>query len=187
MAASFRVTHSLSENRGLEAEGQNSFGISYSKSIQRRINRFSNETLGSLKVTGVSVSLGRQVRWPDDYFTMSNSFSYQRYDLFQFTERSLGFATGDANAFTLNTTIARNSVDQPMYPRGGSSISLSASLTPPFSYLGRDIDFENADGAEKFKWLEYHKWNFDSKYFMSITGKLVLAARAHFGYIGSYN
>lgn len=165
----------------------NSFGISYSKSIQRRVNRFTNETLGSLKVTGVSVSLGRQVRWPDDYFTMSNSVSYQRYDLFQFTERSLGFPTGDANSVTLNTTIARNSVDQPMYPRSGSSLSLSASLTPPFSYLGREIDFENATGREKYKWLEYHKWNFDSKYYMTITGKLVLAARAHFGYIGSYN
>ncbi len=165
----------------------NSFGVSYSKSIQRQIDRFTDTTVGSLKVTGISLSLGRRVRWPDDFFTVSNSISYQRYDLFQFGSRSLGFQTGDANSFTFNTTIARNSIDQPMYPRSGSSISLSASFTPPFSLLGRDVSGEDVDNAEKFKWLEYHKWNFDSKYYMTLVGKLVLATRAHFGYIGSYD
>ncbi|WP_370088710.1 outer membrane protein assembly factor [Ekhidna sp.] len=163
----------------------NSFGLSYSKSIQRSINRFTNETLGSLKVTGISASLGRRVKWPDDFFTVSTGISYQRYDLFQFNSRSLGFQTGDANSFTFNATFARNSINQPMYPRNGSSISLSASFTPPYS-LWRDIDYENAEPQDRYKWLEYHKWNFDSKYFLTLTGKLVLSARAHFGYLGTY-
>ena len=163
----------------------NSFGLSYSKSIQRSINRFTNETFGSLKVTGISASLGRRVKWPDDFFTVSTGISYQRYDLFQFNSRSLGFQTGDANSFTFNATFARNSINQPMYPRNGSSISLSASFTPPYS-LWRDIDYETAEPQDRYKWLEYHKWNFDSKYFLTLTGKLVLSARAHFGYLGTY-
>ena len=73
-----------------------------------------------------------------------------------------------------------------MYPRNGSEVSLSASFTPPYS-LFRDLDYENADAEERYKWLEYHKWNFDSKYYMTLTGKLVLAARAHFGFLGSYS
>ncbi|NQZ76604.1 MAG: BamA/TamA family outer membrane protein [Ekhidna sp.] len=164
----------------------NSFGISYSKSIQRSINFQSNETVGSLKVTGISASLGRRVRWPDDFFTASTGVSYQRYDLFQFGDRRLGFRTGDANSLTINATVARNSINQPMYPRNGSSISLSASFTPPYS-LWRDLDYENATSQERYKWLEYHKWNFDTKYFLTLTGKLVLAARAHFGFLGSYS
>lgn len=164
----------------------NSFGLSFSKSIQRSINRFDNTTLGWLKVTGVSASLGRRVRWPDDYFSVSTGISYQRYDLFQFGSRSLGFNTGDANSFTLNLIFSRNSVDSPMYPRGGSSISLSASLTPPYS-LWRDLNYDEASAEDRYKWLEYHKWNFDSKYYLSLVGKLVMEARAHFGYIGSYN
>ncbi|MEP1034311.1 POTRA domain-containing protein [Ekhidna sp.] len=163
----------------------NSFGLSFSKSIQRSINRFTNETLGWLKVTGISASLGRRVRWPDDFFTVSTGISYQRYDLFQFNSRSLGFSTGDANSFTFNATFARNSINQPMYPRNGSSLSLSASFTPPYS-LWRDLDYENATASDRYKWLEYHKWNFDSKYFLTLTGKLVLSARAHFGYLGTY-
>ena len=164
----------------------NSFGISYSKSIQRSIDRIKNQTIGSLKVTGISVSLGRRVRWPDDFFTLFNSISYQRYDLFQFSRRSLGFSTGDANSLTLNTTLSRNSVDQLTYPRNGSSVSLSVSFTPPYSLFGREVTPED-DNHVKFKWLEYHKWNFDSKYYMSLPGKLVLAMRAHFGFIGAYD
>ncbi len=165
----------------------NSLGLSYSKSIQRRISRFSrnDQTLGWLKVTGVSASLGRRVTWPDDYFVVSTGLSYQRYDLLQFNSRSLGFETGDANSFTFNATIARRSVNNPMYPRNGSEVSLAASFTPPFS-LWRNLDYENASPEERFKWLEYHKWNFDSKYYLTLTGKLVLAARAHFGFLGSY-
>lgn len=163
----------------------NSFGLSYSKSIQRIIDFRSDQTSGWLKVTGVSASLGRRVQWPDDFFTVSTGISYQRYDLLNFGSRSLGFNTGDANSFTFNATFARNSVNQPMYPRNGSNISLSASFTPPFS-LWRDLDYENAAPEDRYKWLEYHKWNFDSKYFLTLTGKLVLAARAHFGYLGTY-
>lgn len=164
----------------------NSFGLSFSKSIQRSINRFDNTTLGWLKVTGVSASLGRRVRWPDDFFSVSTGISYQRYDLFQFASRSLGFNTGDANSFTFNIGISRNSVDNPMYPRNGSNVSLSASFTPPYS-LWRDTNFAESTPQERYKWLEYHKWNFDSKYYLTLVGKLVLEARAHFGYIGYYN
>ncbi|MEM6641490.1 MAG: POTRA domain-containing protein [Bacteroidota bacterium] len=164
----------------------NALSLSYSKSVQSIINRFSSERpLGALKVTGASVSLGRRVQWPDDFFVVSTGVSYQRYDLEQFTSRALGFETGVANSLTFNATIARRSVNNPMYPRSGSEISLAASVTPPWS-LWRDLDYENALPEERFKLLEYHKWNFDSKYYLTITGKLVLAARAHFGYLGSY-
>jgi len=162
----------------------NNFGINFSHSVQRQINQFTNETLGSLKVTGLTVSLGRRLQWPDDYFTLSNSIGYQKYDLFQFGN-SLGFSTGDANSFTFNTTLARSSVDNPMYPRTGSSVSLSASFTPPYS-LWSDLDYDNADNATKYKWLEYHKWNLDLTYYLKIAGNLVLAPRFHFGYIGTY-
>lgn len=165
----------------------NSFGISYSKSVQQSfISLSSDEPSSRLAVTGVSMSLGRRVRWPDDFFVVSNGISFQKYQLDGFNSRALGFETGDANSFTFNTTFSRNSVDNPMYPRTGSSLSLAASITPPYSLLGRDVSASD-EAEDIYKWLEYHKWNFDSKYYLTLTGKLVLAARAHIGYIGSYN
>ena len=169
----------------------NSFGLSYSYSVQRlfgrdpgsfRIN--TNETQGSLKVSNISVSLGRRVKWPDDFFTISNSLSFVQYRVFNFGT-SLGFSNGVANNFTLNTTIARNSIDNPTYPRSGSQLSLSASFTPPYSVFS-NADYETLDNAERFERVEFHKWLFDAKYHIQIVGNLVLQARAHFGFIGSY-
>jgi len=162
----------------------NSFGVSFNYSVQRSINYITDETLGSLKVLGATVSLGRRVKWPDDFFTISNSVSYLNYDLFNFGQ-SLGFSSGVANNFTFNTTIARNSIDNPMFPRGGSSVSLNIALTPPFS-LFRDINYETAPNVEKYKWVEYHKWMFDAKYYLKLIGNLVLESRGHIGVIGQY-
>lgn len=162
----------------------NSFGVSFNYSVQRSLDFTSNEVLGSLKVAGTTVSLGRRVKWPDDYFTVSNSIAYLNYNLVNFGQ-SLGFSTGTANNFTFNTTIARNSIDSPMYPRQGSSISLNVALTPPYS-LWRDLDYSTAENSEKYKWVEYHKWMFDAKYYLRIVGNLVLETRAHLGFIGGY-
>ncbi len=182
---SFR-SHSISfQEPWLGGRKPNSLGLSYSQSTQRIIGS-DRKVRGYLRVTAISTSLGRRVKWPDDFFVLSTGISYQRYNLRNFTSRSLGFNTGDANSFTLNTTIARRSVNNPRYPRNGSEISLSASMTPPYS-LFRNLDYENAEPQERYKWLEYHKWNFDSKYYLTLAGNLVLSARAHFGFIGSYS
>jgi outer membrane protein insertion porin family len=163
----------------------NSFSVSLSHSIQRSIDFRTNEVLGYLKVSGVSLTLGRRVRWPDDYFLVSNAISYLRYDLFKFGQ-SLGFETGDANSLTFNTTIARRSADSPMYPRMGSDISLSISMTPPYSLFNK-INYSTADNATKYNWLEYQKWNFDSWFYLKLAGNLVLASRAHIGVLAPYS
>jgi outer membrane protein insertion porin family len=162
----------------------NAFTVSLQRSSQRT-NAFSAvETQGWLKLTGFTISLARRIRWPDDYFTLSNSINYYIYDLNNYGYR-LGFSTGVANNITFNTTLARNSVDQPMYPRYGSNISISVSLTPPYS-LWNDINYSTADNASKYKWIEYHKWMFDASFFQKLAGNLVANARVHFGYIGNY-
>ncbi len=163
----------------------NNFGVNYSYSVQRSVNTITNEVFGSLRVQGVTLSLGRRVRWPDDFFTLSNSISYLNYDLFNFGQ-TLGFETGVSNNINFNTTLARNSIDNPMFPRSGSSISLSVSLTPPYS-LWNDLDFETALPEDRYRWVEYHKWMFDAKFYTKLLGNLVLETRAHMGYIGSYN
>lgn len=164
----------------------NTFGVSVSHSIQRLFaNQRFDKTLGFFKLTGVTFSLGRRLRWPDDFFTQSNSITLQRYSLYNFGTQ-LGFSDGDANSIMFNNTIARNSVDNPMYPRSGSSIALSASFTPPYS-LWRKLDYETADNAQKYKWLEYHKWNFDATHYLRLFDDLILATRAHFGFIDTYN
>ena len=129
-------------------------------------------------MNSATIGLGRQLRAPDDYFTLSNSLSFSQYQTQNYPLLP-GFATGFANNITLNTTLARNSIDNPTFTRRGSSLSLSLSLTPPYSVLN--------PGADVNKWIEFHKWMFDASWFTPIMGKLVLNTRAHFGFLGSYN
>jgi outer membrane protein insertion porin family len=161
-----------------------SFGVSYNYTVSRQIDFRTNSVYGQLNVVNVSVSLGRRLKVPDDYFTLSNAISYARYGLENYPIIP-GLPTGVSNSFTFNTTLSRNSIDNPMFPRGGSSVTLSAALTPPYS-LFNGIDYESASASEKYKFIEYHKWMFDSKYYLQLVGNLVLETRAHFGYVGSY-
>ncbi len=135
---------------------------------------------------GVTLGLGKRLQWPDNYFTLATSVTYQRYNLDNYFDLGQGFENGIANNVTLNFTIARNSMDSPMYPKNGSSIQLAANFTPPHSYW-RDLDYETATPQQEYKWLEYHKWMIDTKYYLNIFGKFVIEAKAHFGLIGRYN
>ncbi len=173
----------------------NSLSMNFNHSIQRTQSPFDSEGRpvrflgrydynGSLKLTGATVGLGRRVRWPDDNFVLSNSLSYLVYTLDNFSN-SLGFRNGVSKSLTLTTTLARNTIDNPMYPRSGSSSSLSLILTPPFSAFS-DKDYSTLSNAEKFELVEYHKWMFDTKYYLTLFGNLVLESRAHMGFIGAY-
>lgn len=166
-----------------------SLSISYSTSIQRQsFNVYDpNDFSSSLKVHSISVGLGNRLEWPDNYFTLTNSLAYLRYELDNW-QSGLGFSDGPSNSITFNATLARNSIDNPMYPASGSTISLSATLTPPYSTWSNK-DYNDMPNSEKYLWQEYHKWMFDSKFYIPLDSKkkLVVEAKAHFGFIGSYS
>ena len=157
----------------------NSFSFSLNHSIQRSGQALDASNSSFIKVNSATVGLGRQLRVPDDYFTLSNSLSYSQYNTQNYALIP-GAATGTFNNITLNTTLARNSIDNPTYTRRGSSLSLSVNLTPPYSLL-------NPNHPSSSQWIEFHKWMFDASWFTPIVGKLVLNTRAHFGFLGNYN
>ncbi|WP_317196891.1 outer membrane protein assembly factor BamA [Hymenobacter properus] len=156
----------------------NSFSFSLNHSVQRAGAALDASSDQFIKVNSATVGLGRQLRVPDDYFTLSNSLSYSQYQTQNYIAIA-GATTGTFNNITLNTTLARNSIDNPTYTRRGSSLSLSVSLTPPYSLLNNNHTSN--------EWIEFHKWMFDASWFTPIVGKLVLNTRAHFGYLSTYN
>jgi outer membrane protein insertion porin family len=170
----------------------NSLSFAFNHSIQRQVDYF-NQTpgggdLGFFKITGVTLGLSKRITWPDDYFSISNSLQFQNYEFNQFgTSFGLSYPTGNSKSVILNTTVARNNVDNTIYPRQGSNIILSMNLTPPYASLNRSLNEESGD-QEKYKWLEYHKWMFDASFYTPLFGssKFVGSARAHMGFLGSY-
>lgn len=169
-----------------------SLTVSANKSISRYAGAGASSFLdfnSTLKVDNISVGFGRVLKWPDEFFTLMNTLSYTVYSV-ENADYGLGCTDCSAYGFKLNTTIARNSIDQVMYPTNGSTISLSVDLTPPFSSW-RNLNYETATTEQKNKYVEYHKWMFDSKFYIPLDRKaphkLVLEAKAHFGFIGSYS
>lgn len=137
-------------------------------------------------ITGMSLGLGRRLQFPDDYFTLYNSLTFQRYGLENWTSQ-FSFTDGTANNFSFTSVLGRNSTDSPIYPRRGSDFSFTAKLTPPYSlFSGKDYSSSMPD-AERYKWIEYHKWVFKSSYYQRLVENLVLMAKVEFGYLGYYN
>ena len=166
----------------------NSFTISGHLSEQNNAYYIWQKATSYFRSYGISVGLGKRLSWPDPYFTLYGELSYQLYDLKNYN--SFVMTNGCANMLSLRLVLARNSTDQPIYPRRGSDISVSLQLTPPFSAMdGKDYSNKNMSDQERYRWIEFHKWQFKAQWFQALTpdSKLVLMAKAEMGYIGHYN
>lgn len=185
---SYYQNYSLSfEEPWLGGKKPNNFSISAYHSIQNTASYFYQQDNAShFKISGGSVGLRQRLQWPDDYFILSNSFSYERYNLKDWSRGSFIMQDGIANNFSFSTTFGRNSVDQPIYPRGGSKFMLTLKITPPYS-LFDDVNYKTASQAEKYEWVEYHKWTYKGEWYQRLFDDLVLAVNTEFGYLGYYN
>ncbi len=165
----------------------NSFSISAYHSVQSNRTSFTSEGTpsSSLRITGGSIGLGTRLKWPDDYFVLRHDLNYQHYDLENYG--AFIFPTGNANDLSYSVTLSRNSIDQPIYPRRGSEVKLSAKATPPYSLFDGVEDYAGMSDQEKFRWVEYHKWKFTSSWYTRLIGDMVLKAKTGFGFLGSYN
>ena len=151
-----------------------------------------------VQLFGLSVGWGKRLRWPDDYFQLSMSLSYQRYMLRDW--QYFIISNGNCNNINLGITLARTSTDNQMFPRRGSEFMASVTLTPPWSmfdnknYSSLANDRTSAtfhqELQEKYKWIEYHKWKFKSRTYTALTSGqkcFVLMTRVELGILGSYN
>ena len=138
----------------------------------------------AINITGMALGIGKRLQWPDDFFTFYNEVSFQAYNLSQWSY--FIFTDGQANNLSYTTEFARNSIDQPIYPRRGSQFSLKLQITPPFS-LFSGKDYSTLSDQEKYKWVEYHKWTFKASWFSKLAGNLVLNSKVNFGFLGYYN
>ena len=142
-----------------------------------------------VKVTGVSIGLGKRLKWPDDYFSVYYELGYQYYDLNNFGN-VFSFSDGYVNNPYIKWNISRNSIDQPLYPRSGSSISFTVkSSIYPYSKINGITEHSDLNDQEKFKFLQYNKIKFTTSWFTPISKnkKLIFNARLGFGLLNGWN
>ncbi|WP_298363416.1 outer membrane protein assembly factor BamA [uncultured Lutibacter sp.] len=166
-----------------------SLSFSVYNSKQFRYDYYTNNVDKSqrLNIVGASIGLGQRLKWPDNYFTLSQSISYQLYDLKNYPISTFSFSTGESNNLAYNITLGRSSAGpNPIFPKSGSDFSIGAKVTFPYS-LFNDKDYENIEDQDKYRWLEYYKASFKGKWYTSLSNKVVLMSNAEFGFLGHYN
>ncbi len=172
------------------------YGSSYNDYYQNSINN-AYDPNKVLQMVGVSLGFGKRLKWPDDYFTFQAELSYNWYYLKNW-EYLYYMNNGTSNSLVLGLTLARNSIDNPLYTRRGSTFSLSLQMTPPASLFGKKnwqkLYDEGTTESKKelYRWIEYWKLKFQSRTYTPLTDPngqwtLVLMTRADFGLLGSYN
>jgi outer membrane protein insertion porin family len=143
-----------------------------------------------LKTTSVYVSLGKQLRWPDDYFSLVYSLNYTQYKMKNYPIFP-GMSNGTSSNVSLRLGLQRSSVFNPTFPTSGSNFSATVQLTPPYSLFNKEIP----TSENPYRYPEYHKWKFTSEWFVPLgkpkgedkTRQFVLKMAVKYGFIGRYS
>ncbi|NRB83052.1 MAG: BamA/TamA family outer membrane protein [Winogradskyella sp.] len=162
-------------------------------------------------ITGLTVGLSTRLTKPDDYFLLSQALSYQHYNLKNYNTGLFTFGDGTSNNLSYTIGLSRNNLSiDPIFPTAGSSFTVSAKFSFPYSLVNgvdygalkdeRDSldpqdpdDFERIGeiDQERFKWLEFYKIKFKGDWYTSLfkigTKDLVLRPSVEFGFLGAYN
>ena len=140
------------------------------------------------RTLGLGLGLGKRLNWPDPNFTLYAEAQYRRYALKNWDYFIM--KNGVANELSLKFSFGRSTIDQPIYSTRGSEFSFTTTFTPPYSlWDGVDYADKNLSDAQRYKWIEYHRWELKTRWFQALTrdSKLVLMAKAEMGYLGHYN
>lgn len=144
-----------------------------------------------IKTNGFSISLGKQLKKPDDFFSLIYSLSFQQYKLKNYPNIFKGLNTGTSTNISARITLMRNSAGpNPIFPTTGSNFMLSTQFTLPYSLIG----MQKGD-VDQYKLPEFHKWRFNGEWFVPLgkplgadgSKQFILRAAAKYGFIGRYN
>ncbi len=183
----------------LGGKKRNSFTVGYSNT--KYANAYDNfgsycKSCGDtsyVKTSNFDISLGKQLKWPDDYFNLIYSLNVQRYKLKNYTlfGNSAELRNVISTNVSLKIALVRNSAGpNPIFPTSGSNFLLSGQFTLPYSALGITSSTDNS-----YKLPEFHKWRMNAEWYVPIgtargadkNKQFILKVAAKYGFIGRYN
>ena len=161
-------------------------------------NRFASgfpgsESFQKLEILQGTVGFGTRLKWPDDNFVfradadiqtlkLSNAISFAFRD-----DLNRTVSDGIFHNYSLGLTLARNSINDPIFPKQGSLISVKMNATPPYSWFKNRSFYETAPVGDLYEYVEYIKWRVDAEWYTTLVGKLVLKTQAKIGLLGRWS
>lgn len=153
-ASTYFKTYSLSFSEpwfGGKKPVQFSTSISYSKQFSTNYTTQSADKSKSFNILTLSVGIAKRLTVPDDFFVLSQSVSYQHYDLNNYNTGLFTFGNGASRNLAYTVGLSRSSKGvNPIFPTYGSDISLSGKFTLPYS-LFNGIDYATLGDKEENK------------------------------------
>lgn len=105
----------------------------------------------SFNISTLTVGYGKRLKVPDDYFSISNSASFSYYDLNNYNTGLFTFGNGASRNLAFSSTLTRDSRGlDPIFPDRGSTFSVSAKFTLPYSSFN-GVDYANLGNKEEYK------------------------------------
>ncbi|MDD5150333.1 MAG: outer membrane protein assembly factor BamA [Flavobacterium sp.] len=148
-------TYSLSFSEpwfGKKKPVQFSTSLSYTKQFLNNYQTYKVDKTKSFNIMTISVGLAKRLSVPDDYFVLSQSVSYQHYDLHNYNTGLFTFGNGASRNLAYTVGLSRsNKGFNPIFPTYGSEFSISGKFTLPYS-LFNGINYSTLGDQEAYKY-----------------------------------
>lgn len=110
----------------------------------------------------LSTGIAKRLSVPDDFFVLSQSLSFQYYDMNNYNTTLFSFNDGNSRNLAYTIGLSRNNKGiNPIYPIYGSEFSVSAKFTLPYSAFN-GIDYGDLENQEAYKYTHKGDPYFDS-------------------------
>ncbi len=155
-ASSFFRTYSLSFSEpwfGKRKPVQLNTSISYT---QQYFNNFQTQSVDrsrSFNILTLSAGIYKRLTVPDDYFGLSQTISYQHYDLNNYNTGLFTFGDGASRnlAYTIGFSRSNKGIN-PIFPIYGAEFSLTGKFTLPYS-LFNGVDYGTLGDQKEYKYI----------------------------------
>ncbi len=128
-----------------------STSLSYSKQFLNDYQTQTADKTKSFNILTLSVGLAKRLTVPDDFFVLSQSVSYQHYDLNNYNTGLFTFGDGASRNLAYTIGLSRSSKGvNPIFPTYGSEFSLSGKFTVPYSLINK-IDYATLKDKQEYK------------------------------------
>ncbi|MBA4323201.1 MAG: outer membrane protein assembly factor BamA, partial [Odoribacter sp.] len=116
----------------LGGKNPNNFSVSLYRSVMTNSMKKNADGYQGMIIDGASIGIGKRLQWPDDYFSLYGELGYQRYNLTNYSQYRFLFENGSSNLLSFTGKLTRFSTSPNLiYPRSGSTFTLSLQATPP--------------------------------------------------------
>ena len=153
-ASSFFRTYSLSFSEpwfGQRKPVQLNTSFSYTTQYNNNFQTQQVDRSKSFNIMTISAGIYKRLSVPDDYFGLSQTISYQHYDLRNYNTGLFTFGNGASRnlAYTIGLSRSNKGIN-PIFPIYGAEFSVTGKFTLPYS-LFNGVDYATLGEKEEYK------------------------------------